>query len=185
MGYAVAQAAAESGAKTILVSGPTSLPVPPRVQCENIKSAQQMRDVIMDHIGECDIFISAAAVADYRVAEPSDQKIKKQNEEIFLQLVRNPDVLAEVAKLKDGPFTVGFAAETENLEENAKQKLQNKNLDMVAANLVGENKAFDQEENALLVFSNKEQHELPQTHKDKLARQLISIIASVFQTNQS
>ena len=182
MGYAVAQAAAEAGAKTLLVSGPTSLAAPPCVQRADVKSAQQMRDVVMEHVNDCNIFISAAAVADYRVAEPAVQKIKKQKEELTLQLVRNPDVLSEVAAIKNGPFTVGFAAETESLEAHAREKLQNKNLDMIAANLVGEEKAFDQEENALLVLTANEQHELPQTHKEKLARQLVSIVAKSYRS---
>lgn len=182
MGYAVAQAAADAGAKTLLISGPTSLLTPPRVQRFDVKSAQQMRDTVMENISDCDVFISTAAVADYRVAEPATQKIKKQSEEISLQLVRNPDVLAEVGALEDGPFTVGFAAETEDLEKQAREKLKNKNLDMIAANFVGEGKAFDQEENALLVLfafneSAAEKVELPQTSKEKLARQLIVLIA--------
>jgi len=177
MGYAIARAAAEAGAKTLLVSGPTSLTTPARVQRIDVKSAQQMRDAVMEHVGDCHTFISAAAVADYRVVEPAVQKIKKQQEELTLQLVRNPDVLSEVAAIKNGPFTVGFAAETENLEAHAREKLQNKNLDMIAANLVGEGKAFDQDENALLVISASGQVELPFADKEKLARQLISIVA--------
>ncbi len=176
MGYAIARAAAEAGAKTLLVSGPTSLVTPARVQRFDVKSAQQMHETVMKHIGGCNIFISAAAVADYRLAEPSVQKIKKQQEELTLQLVRNPDVLSEVAAIINGPFTVGFAAETENLEAHAREKLQNKNLDMIAANLVGEGKAFDQDENALLVLSASGQVELPQTSKEKLARLLIALV---------
>lgn len=122
MGYAVAQAAAEAGAKTILISGPTSLSTPPRVTRVDIKTAQQMHDAVMEHVNDSDIFISAAAVADYRVDEAAEQKIKKQKDDMELHLVRNPDVLAEVASLKDGPFTVGFAAETENLEGHAREK---------------------------------------------------------------
>ena len=99
-----------------------------------------------------------------------------KREEMELHLVRNPDVLAQVAALKDGPFTVGFAAETENLEDHAREKLQNKKLDMVAANLVGENTAFDQDDNTLLVLSAHEQHNLTQMHKQKLARKLIDIL---------
>jgi phosphopantothenoylcysteine decarboxylase/phosphopantothenate--cysteine ligase len=177
MGYAIARAAAEAGAKTLLVSGPTSLVTPARVQRFDVKSAQQMHDAVLEHVGGCHIFISAAAVADYRVAEPAAQKIKKQQEELTLQLVRNPDVLSEVAAIKDGPFTVGFAAETADLETHAREKLQNKRLDMIAANLVGEGKAFDQDENALLVLSASGQVELPQTSKEQLARLLIALVA--------
>jgi phosphopantothenoylcysteine decarboxylase/phosphopantothenate--cysteine ligase len=182
MGYAIAQSAAEAGAKTLLISGPTSLSTPPRVQRFDVKTGQQMLDTVMEHVGDCNIFISTAAVADYRVADPATNKIKKQKESLSLQLVPNPDVLAEVAALENGPFTVGFAAETENLEAHACEKLQNKNLDMIAANLVGEGKGFDQAENALLVLfapkeSSKEKVDLPSTSKEKLARQLISLVA--------
>lgn len=180
MGYAVAQAVAEAGAKTILVSGPTSLSTPPRVQRIEIKSAQQMHDTVMAQVKDCHIFISAAAVADYRAAKPAEQKIKKQTKELELKLECNPDVLAEVAALDDGPFTVGFAAETENLEVHAREKLKNKKLDMVAANLVGENLAFDQDENALLVLTANEQYELEQMPKGKLARKLAGIIAAAY-----
>jgi phosphopantothenoylcysteine decarboxylase/phosphopantothenate--cysteine ligase len=182
MGYAIAQAAAEAGAKTLLVSGPTSLASPPRVQRFDVKTGQEMFDTVMEQVSDCNIFISTAAVADYRVADPAANKIKKHKEELELQLVRNPDVLAEVAAIKNGPFTVGFAAETENLETHAREKLQNKKLDMIAANLVGEGKGFEQEDNALLVlFASKESAEekvdLPNTNKEKLARQLINLIA--------
>jgi phosphopantothenoylcysteine decarboxylase/phosphopantothenate--cysteine ligase len=182
MGYAIAQAAVEAGAKTLLISGPTSLLAPPRVERIDVKTGQQMHDTVLEHVGDCNIFISAAAVADYRVADPAVNKIKKQEKNLALQLVRNPDVLAEVAAIKNGPFTVGFAAETENLEAHAREKLQRKNLDMIAANLVGEGKGFDQEENALLVlFASKESSEekvnLPTTSKEKLARQLIGLVA--------
>ena len=181
MGYAIAQAAAEAGAKTLLISGPTSLSTPPRVQRIDVKTGQQMRDVVLEHVSDYKIFISAAAVADYRVADPAVNKIKKQEKELALQLVRNPDVLAEVAALENGPFTVGFAAETENLEAHAREKMLNKNLDMIAANLVGEGKAFDQEENALHVFiaskRSPDSIELPLMSKEKLARQLIGLVA--------
>jgi len=178
MGYAIARAAAEAGAKVFLVSGPTALATPPHVSRIDVKSAQQMHDAVMAQMKDCDIFISAAAVADYRAAKAAEQKIKKQNEELELKLERNPDVLAEVAGLNDGPFTVGFAAETENLEAHAKEKLQNKKLDMIAANLVGENLAFDQDDNALFVLTAYKQYELDRMPKEKLARQLIGLIAN-------
>lgn len=169
MGYAIAQAAAEAGAKTLLISGPTSLVTPSRVQRIDVNSGQEMHDVVMEHVSHCNIFISAAAVADYRVAEPATHKIKKHQERLTLELVRNPDILAEVAAIEGGPFTVGFAAETENLEARAREKLQHKGLDMIAANLVAEGKAFDQEENELLVLTRSQQVQLPKSHKEKLA----------------
>jgi phosphopantothenoylcysteine decarboxylase/phosphopantothenate--cysteine ligase len=177
MGYAIAQAAAEAGARTLLISGPTALLTPPRVKRIDVKTGRQMQEMVMEHVGDCNIFISAAAIADYRVADPAMNKMKKQNKELTVQLVPNPDVLAEVAAIENGPYTVGFAAETENLEAHAREKLQHKKLDMIAANLVGEGKGFDADENALLVLFGAEQVELPQTNKEKLARQLIDLIS--------
>ena len=177
MGYAIAQAAAEAGAKVILISGPTALTTPPRVERIDVRSAQQMFDTVMQHVTDCDIFISTAAVADYRPVQVADQKIKKTNDTLTLKLQRNPDILAEVAALQDGPFTVGFAAETENLEQHAREKLKRKGLDMIAANLVGENTAFEADENALLILTATDKQQLPSTNKTMLGRQLIELVA--------
>ena len=178
MGYAIAQAAAEAGAKVTLVSGPTALESPPRVQRIDVRSAQQMFDAVMANVKQADIFIGTAAVADYRPVNMSANKIKKTNETLMLELHQNPDILAAVAGLNDGPLTVGFAAETENLEQHAKEKLQRKGLDMIAANLVGENLAFERDENALLVLSKNEKCQLTIASKSVLARQLIELIAT-------
>lgn len=177
MGYAIAQAAAEAGAKVILISGPTSLPTPPRVKRIDVRSAQQMHDAVMQQVTDSNIFISTAAVADYRPAQIAEQKIKKTKDTLTLELQRNPDILAKVAALKNGPFSVGFAAETENLEQHAWEKLQIKKLDMIAANLVGEGVAFESDENALLVLTTGEKMKLAATSKFVLGRQLIEIIA--------
>ncbi len=178
MGYAVAAAAAEAGAKVILVSGPVSLPVSPRVECVRVESADEMHQVVMTRIGGCAIFIAAAAVADYRPGARAAQKIKKDGQRLELALERTPDILAAVAALPARPFTVGFAAETENLAENAQAKLARKSLDIIAANWVGRpGSGFESDDNALQLFWEGGSRELPLTPKDRLARQLISIIA--------
>lgn len=177
MGYAIAQAATEAGAKVILVSGPTALATPPRVERIDVCSAQQMHDAVMQQVTKCDIFIGTAAVADYRPVQIADQKIKKTEDTLTLELQRNPDILAAVAALKNGPFTVGFAAETENLEQQAKEKRERKGLDMIAANVVGEGIAFESDENALLILTTNDQQTLATASKTKLGRQLIEIIS--------
>jgi len=177
MGYAIAQAAAEAGAKVILISGPSTLTTPPRVERIDVRSAQQMFDAVMQQVTDSDVFISTAAVADYRPVHVAEQKIKKAKDTLTLELQRNPDILAEVTALKSDTFTVGFAAETENLEQHAREKLERKNLDMIAANLVGENTAFESDENALLVLTATDTQQLPATNKTKLGRQLIELIA--------
>lgn len=178
MGYAIAQAAAEAGARVFLVSGPTALNTPPRVERIDVRSAQQMYDAVMANVSNADIFIGTAAVADYRPANVAEQKIKKTGDTLTLELQRNPDILSEVAALKDAPFSVGFAAETENLEQHAREKLQRKGLDMIAANLVGENKAFESDENALLILTAKDKQQLSTASKFVLARQLIELVAA-------
>jgi phosphopantothenoylcysteine decarboxylase/phosphopantothenate--cysteine ligase len=177
MGYALAQAAAEAGAQTLLVSGPTALATPPRVQRIDVRSAEEMHAAVMQHARDSDIFIAAAAVADYRPAQYAGQKIKKSQDRLTLELVRNPDILATVAALDNGPFCVGFAAETENLEANARAKLQQKGLAMIAANWVGEGQGFDQDHNALTVISRQGEQQLATASKAQLARRLIALIA--------
>jgi phosphopantothenoylcysteine decarboxylase/phosphopantothenate--cysteine ligase len=177
MGYAVARAMAERGAEVVLVSGPSAQPVPPEVELVAVESALEMESAVMARAGECNIFVSAAAVSDFRVAEPAPEKLKKRDELLTLRLVRNPDVLARVAALPDGPFTVGFAAETERLEEHALGKLRAKGLDMIAANRVGgETGGFDREDNALTVFWREGREALPLMPKPKLAEALTLLI---------
>jgi phosphopantothenoylcysteine decarboxylase/phosphopantothenate--cysteine ligase len=183
MGYALAVAARDAGARVIVVSGPVTLPEPDGIELVKVKSAQQMHEAVLQRVVTADIFIGAAAVADYRVANIAEQKIKKSAEKISLELVKNPDILASVAALNDRPFTVGFAAETENLKVNAASKLRAKQLDMIVANLVGEDLGFDQEENQLLMLtSNGVEKQLPLAAKSQLAARLISLISDCLST---
>lgn len=176
MGYAVAKAAEAAGAAVTLVSGPVSLTPPARVRVIDITSSGQMHSEILAAATTCDIFISSAAVADYRTREAAPNKMKKKDSDPVLRLEKTPDILAEVAALPNAPFTVGFAAETENLHDNAKQKLKSKNLDMIAANRVGDGLGFDVEENALEVFWPGGKQSLGTAPKENLARQLMEII---------
>lgn len=177
MGFALAQAAAEMGAEVTLVSGPVSLATPANVSRINVDSAQQMLSAVMEHINPQDIFIGCAAVADYRFADVATEKMKKSAQEMQLSLIRNPDILATVAALADKPFTVGFAAETNNVEQYAKGKLTRKKLDMIAANDVSvQGLGFNADNNALQVFWPKGQQTLPTTDKLSLARQLLTLI---------
>ena len=185
MGYAVAQAAREAGAEVVLVSGPVSLPVPAGVSRVTVESAQQMHDAVHEAIGDADIYIGAAAVADYRPASVADQKIKKCTDTMTLELVRAPDILASVAALERRPFVVGFAAETQDVERNARSKLECKRLDMIAANRVGDGVAFDRDDNALLLLWPGGREELPSCGKLQLARQLVGRIAQVRARAQS
>ena len=177
MGFAVATAAAEAGAAVTLISGPVSLATPAGVQRIDVESAADMHAAVMHAIVSADIFISVAAVADYRPLAVAQQKIKKAEPEISLDLVRNSDILAAVAALPDAPFTVGFAAETEALEVNAQHKRAAKSIDMIAANMVGDDQGFECEDNALHVFWAQGEQRLPRADKTKLARQLIALIA--------
>jgi phosphopantothenoylcysteine decarboxylase/phosphopantothenate--cysteine ligase len=175
MGFALAEAARDAGAAVVLVSGPTALPTPEGVTRIDVETALQMRDAVMAQM-PCDIFIGTAAVADYRPLEPAPGKIKKTADQLNLTLVKNPDILSEVAARLDRPFVVGFAAETEHVLEHARDKLVRKRLDLIAANRVGEGLAFDQPDNALTVLWAGGQAELPQADKRQLARQLIELI---------
>ncbi|MBI3545966.1 MAG: bifunctional phosphopantothenoylcysteine decarboxylase/phosphopantothenate--cysteine ligase CoaBC [Gammaproteobacteria bacterium] len=177
MGYAIAAAAMEAGARVILVSGPTALADPERVQTIRVQSAQEMHDAVHAHIHNAQIFIGVAAVADYRPAQVSAEKIKKQNADMALKLMRNPDILASVAALAAAPYTVGFAAETNALEEHARRKLESKKIDLIAANYVGDDQGFEAEENSLLLIDRENIIKLPTQAKTKLARALIQQIA--------
>jgi phosphopantothenoylcysteine decarboxylase / phosphopantothenate---cysteine ligase len=180
MGFAVAQAAREAGAEVVLVCGPVSLPTPPGVRRIDVESAADMLAAVLKEVEGTDIFISTAAVADYRPARPADQKIKKTSDTLDLCMERTSDVLATVAARADRPFVVGFAAETESVEQNARLKLLKKNLDMIAANEVGHDKAFDCEDNQLIVLWRNKRHELGKASKLALARELVALIAESF-----
>jgi phosphopantothenoylcysteine decarboxylase/phosphopantothenate--cysteine ligase len=177
MGFAVARAALEAGADVTLISGPVSLETPEGVDRINVRTAQEMFDAVMRRIGKCDIFVGTAAVADYRPAQSVPQKIKKKDERLSIELVRNPDILASVGALASKPFVVGFAAETENLEANARAKLETKKLDLVAANWVGPQQGFESDENALLLLWQGGRKEIDLDSKDRVARQLVTVIA--------
>lgn len=182
MGYALATAAAEAGARVILVSGPVSLAPPANVECVHVETAQQMLAETHARIDGVDIFIGAAAVSDYRPAATREQKIKKNNAELRVDLVKAPDTLASIAKLENGPFTVGFAAETERLREHALAKLRGKNLDLIVANQVGGGRGFNADENAVEVYWKSGERAYPTMSKTNLARELIALIASRFET---
>ena len=177
MGYAVAAAAREAGADVVLVTGPVQIPTPAGVERIGVESADQMLAAVQEQLVGADIFIAAAAVSDYRCSEVACQKIKKTSDNMTLALSRAPDVLATVGRSESPPFLVGFAAETENVEANALIKLNAKNLDMIAANKVGEGLAFDKDDNALTVYWRGGKQELTLTSKAALARQLVAVIA--------
>ncbi|MFM1892741.1 MAG: phosphopantothenoylcysteine decarboxylase/phosphopantothenate-cysteine ligase [Pseudomonadota bacterium] len=178
MGYAVAEALARDGAGVLLVSGPSALAAPVGVERVQVESAREMREAVMAVIAGADLFVATAAVADYRPVMIAASKIKKSAERLTIELVRNPDILAEVAALENRPYTVGFAAETEDLAEHAEAKRRAKGVDMIAANLVGEGQlGFDTEDNALLVLWEGGRAELPPQPKPQLAEELISLIA--------
>lgn len=179
MGYAVAQAARDLGAEVVLVSGPVSLCAPPGVKRVSVESAADMHAAVMGEIAGTDIFIGTAAVADYRPASPADCKIKKVSDRLDLCMERTVDILASVAQRPDRPFTVGFAAETNNVEEHALAKLARKNLDLIAANEVGDHKVFEQDDNALtLLWPGGGRLELGSGSKAELARRLLEFITA-------
>jgi phosphopantothenoylcysteine decarboxylase/phosphopantothenate--cysteine ligase len=178
MGYAIAAAARDAGAEVILVSGPVNIDVPDDVTCVEVESAEEMFAATHANIDSVDIFVSAAAVADYRPADSQENKIKKTSSELTIELVRSPDILTSVAKLARGPFTVGFAAETENLREYARAKFEKKNLDMIIANLVGKKLGFDADDNAVEVYWRNGEQSFPVAAKSALAHDLIKLIAA-------
>jgi len=180
MGYAIARAAAAQGASVILISGPVNLAAPPGMDTYYVNTAQEMFDATHEHIASADIFIAAAAVADYRPAKAEKQKIKKDKETGSIDLVRCPDILASVAALQTPPFTVGFAAETEKVEDHAHSKLEKKKLDMIVANRVGHDRGFDHDDNAVSVLWQNGTKEFPKAAKAELARDLIGLIAERF-----
>ncbi|MCZ6687327.1 MAG: bifunctional phosphopantothenoylcysteine decarboxylase/phosphopantothenate--cysteine ligase CoaBC [Gammaproteobacteria bacterium] len=176
MAYAMARAAAAAGAEVVLISGPVELTTPDGIQRVDVESAREMFAATHERIDNIDIFIAAAAVADYSIARVQEHKIKKTEAEMSIELVRTPDILASVAQLENGPFTVGFAAETQKLREYATSKLEKKNLDMIVANHVGENRGFDSDDNAVDVFWAAGEQSFPMMAKTELAVALIKLI---------
>ncbi len=182
MGYALAQAAVDAGAVTTLISGPVALAAPDRVTLVPVQSAQQMYEQSLALLPDCDIFIACAAVADYRPASAELQKIKKGQEEMTLTLVRNPDIVAAVAAAENGPFTVGFAAETQDVLTYARDKLERKGLDMIVANDVSDSDiGFNSDNNAVTVLWPGGQRDLPLSGKGAIARQVVALIAEALQ----
>lgn len=187
MGYAIAEAFAKRGAEVTLISGKVNLATPPKVNRVDVLSALDMEKQAVTFAQKNAIFIGCAAVADYRVAEVATQKIKKtdNNDELTLKLVKNPDIIANVANLKQNrPFVVGFAAETQNVEHYAKDKLKRKNLDLICANDVSNGKVFNSDENSLHLFSQKSDKILPLTHKNKLAEMLVDEIVKLYKESK-
>lgn len=198
MGYALAQALAARGAEVCLVSGPSALEPPAVAELVRVETALAMHAEVMARVGRCNVFVAVAAVADYRPAAPQESKIKKSEETMVLHLVRNPDILAEVAALPDGPFTVGFAAETDEVETYARGKLEAKGLDMIAANRVGHRVAgqvgeqqgeqqdgFESEGNALLVLWEGGSRSLPFMSKALLGAELADLICERYLASTS
>jgi phosphopantothenoylcysteine decarboxylase/phosphopantothenate--cysteine ligase len=178
MGYAIAQAALNMGAKVILVSGPTHLMAPVNVTTIQVTSAAQMHQQVMEQVKHCDVFVACAAVADYRPMQNNSQKIKKNEQELTLTFVKNPDILSDVAHLPQPPFTLGFAAETQNVREYALSKLHAKKLNMIAANDVSDSSiGFNSENNALSVFWPQGEQILAMADKQQLALQLMQLVA--------
>ncbi|KGJ92186.1 Phosphopantothenate--cysteine ligase [Thalassotalea sp. ND16A] len=179
MGFAIAQAAQHLGAKVTIIAGPVNLAVPDNCQCIDVQSAVEMHKAALSQVANATVFVACAAVADYRVAKVSEQKIKKtdSNNAMNIALVKNPDIVADVAALDNKPFTVGFAAETQDVEQYAKGKLQRKKLDMIAANNVAkQGQGFNSDDNALMVFWLSGQKKLALTNKVELAKQLVATI---------
>ena len=179
MGFAVAAAAHEAGAHVTLVAGPVNLPTPgAAITRIDVQSARDMYAAVHRHIAETDVFIAAAAVADFQPAQVAREKIKKDGKPVSLQLEPAPDIIKSVADLPKRPFVVGFAAETNDVEENARSKLKRKKLDMIAANQVGEGIAFDCEDNALTVLWPGGKIDIQRGPKLDVARELIALIAT-------
>lgn len=177
MGYAVARAAVEAGADVTLVSGPTALTPPPGCEVIHVRTAADMAKAVKQHAEDNDIFIGVAAVADYTPVDVSSEKIKKRGDTLTLELGRTPDILAEVARADKRPFCVGFAAETTNVIEHARTKLEAKKVDLICANRVGDEHAFERDDNALVVISEQDETDLGHGPKRVLAQRLIALIA--------
>jgi len=177
MGYAVARAAQEAGAEVTLISGPVSLPTPAGVARIDVRTAREMFEAVKKDASNADIFISVAAVADYRVKNPASQKIKKSNGHLSLELEENPDILAWVAALPKPPFCIGFAAESEKLAQHAREKRAKKNIPLIAANLAHE--ALGKDENSLTLYDERGEHPLGRGPKLELARKLLEHAAGM------
>jgi len=184
MGYALAHALRRAGAQVCLITGPVALTAPAGIEVVAVNTAQEMHDAVHARLSGVDIFIGCAAVADYQPIARSPHKLKRSSAPMTLEMQPCPDVLASVAAMDEGPFTVGFAAETQNLREHALSKLERKKIDMIAANEVGDDLAFDQATNALHVFWRGGEIELPRAQKAVLADLLVELIAKQFRESR-
>lgn len=182
MGYALATAASEAGAKVMLISGPVHLTIPQHVNHQPVVTAQEMHQAVMKIVSDYDIFLAVAAVADYRCQSISPQKLHKENHTMQLQLERNPDMVAEVGKLDKRPFIVGFAAETEDIIHRAQQKRTQKNMDLIIANRVGDGIGIHSDDNEVTVIGENFEKILPRMSKEQLSRELVEIITNFFVT---
>jgi phosphopantothenoylcysteine decarboxylase/phosphopantothenate--cysteine ligase len=185
MGFALAKAAADAGAHVTLIAGPVNLATPPRLTRIDVESTQQMYDAALELVVDADIYVGAAAVADYRPINSYTQKIKKSADTMSLEMTRAPDILRTIAAMEGAPFTVGFAAETEKLEEYAGRKLVDKRLDMIVANQVGENLCFDADDNEVVVLWQDGRQSMPKASKAFLAIDLVEIIAQRYKAKQN
>jgi phosphopantothenoylcysteine decarboxylase/phosphopantothenate--cysteine ligase len=177
MGFAMAAAAAAAGARVTLIAGPVNLQTPHGVERIDVQTASDMHSAALSRAANADIYIGAAAISDYRPKEAARQKVKKHAATLQLDMVKSADVLADIAALTSAPFTVGFAAETQNLDENARSKLVGKKLNMIIGNLVGDNLCFDRDENCVTVIWNDGAEQISSMPKKELAKKLIAIIA--------
>lgn len=178
MGFALAQAAMDAGASVTLITGPVSLQTPERVTRIDVNSAAEMHQAVIETLPVCDIFIGSAAVADYRPTSIADQKIKKSTATMTIELIRNPDIIADVSNHPQRPFTIGFAAETQDVESYARGKLEKKKLDLIIANDVSNTAiGFNSDDNAVSVIWNDGEVSLPMTSKQQLGRRLIEEIS--------
>jgi phosphopantothenoylcysteine decarboxylase/phosphopantothenate--cysteine ligase len=182
MGYAIAQAALELGAEVTLISGPTALSSPHGAALVNVTSAAEMFEAVQKHVADADIFIAVAAVADYHVAQPREQKIKKSSGGLTLELLPNPDILGYVSGLPKPPFCVGFAAESHNLHEYAATKRKIKKIPLLAANLVQQ--AIGANDNELILFDDAGEHVLPRADKLTVARALLQHIVNLYRQGE-
>lgn len=185
MGFAIANAAQQLGADVTIISGPVSIATPPHCHKIAVTSAMEMHQHALDHAAASDVFVACAAVADYRIDHIADEKIKKSHDTMQLNLIKNPDIVADVAAMKNKPFTVGFAAETQDVEHYARDKLARKNLDMIAANNVAaQGQGFNSDDNALTVFTASDEKVLPLMSKSELAKKLVQHIQQTLQKSQ-
>ena len=185
MGYALAAAAQAMGASVTLITGPVAITPPQNVRCLLIQTASELFECVQKEALQHEIFIAAAAVCDYQPVEVCAHKIKKVEDTLMLKLIKTPDSLKYVGNLNPKPFTVGFAAETEQVKEHAKLKLFDKNLDLIFANEVGPERGFDQDQNAVWALWPRGEHYFPMMDKSKLAMQLMELIGEQYEKARS